>query len=477
MGKISILPIGDDADKREAWMASNLLFEKQKQDILQNHVRTVPVEEPLFVHSLPEPELFDYSFPRATRPAHEVAGSQVVSFFDDTDPLVQVIFSLKDTEALEGSKEGILLSLMFETLLEGSCGYTKKENIDFLDLLGTNYSFGLSSAFTVLNVNFLPAMKRFVHILKKPCFRKDALEKQKEIMVSALNCKKDSQQAIASRQLKQILYAGSVFDWSLDDAMEAVKSCSVKDIVDLHSKYLNPENLIVGVAGNVDVESFDRELEVAFKGWQSGKFERDKSPLPSLSADQEPVDLPMLRDQVIFVLGGPSEVSRYHSDREALTLANIIVFQSLGCRIFQLRERTGLFYTAGGGFPFTKDRQAGENRVLTILNPDKVEEGERGIRDVLKTVVEAGITEVELKAAKQSMFNSLISGAHTKGRVISGLIGLEDIGFDPDHYDKMWEKAKNLTVEDVNTAIKKHYKLDEMVRIRVGNLAEKSAAA
>jgi predicted Zn-dependent peptidase len=96
---------------------------------------------------------------------------------------------------------------------------------------------------------------------------------------------------------------------------------------------------------------------------------------------------------------------------------------------------------------------------------------------LLQKVIETGITEEELAAAKKTFFNQLLSMTGSKFMNLICLMSIEDYGFSTDHYEASWQKAKNLTVEDVNSAIKKHYKLGDMVRIRVGNFAGKVTTA
>src|SRR3989339_694134 len=85
------------------------------------------------------------------------------------------------------------------------------------------------------------------------------------------------------------------------------------------------------------------------------------------------VDSFMLRDQVMLLMGRPSNIDIYHDDYVPVKILDFIVFNSLGSRLFQLREQTGLFYTAFGMFAAGASRIFGFDYVGSILNLENVE--------------------------------------------------------------------------------------------------------
>jgi zinc protease len=464
--KVVTLPIGSNVFKLGALAAEQNLFANQLQVVLKKHQRTSELEPLKKVHSLPAAQKLNHEFLKPTHPKALVKGATVVYGYDAIDPVVSVAFSLKDVDSFILSKDGVLVAFMMGLLLEQSEGFSKQENHDFFGQLGTNYSFGLCSKFSGLNVDLSETLQRFVHVLKSPKFSQEALERSKEQNVLAISQQKNDGVQVGSRALFRAFYQGSCFDWDHDQIIEEIKNVTIGDLEKMHQQYLHPENIIIGVVGNFDYGFFNKELSKAFSGWLSPLVKKQEFPAPVVPKNlEEKIDMSLAQSCLFISL--PLDMNVFHPDNVALDLVTEVLFASLGSRLFRLRDRTGLFYFASGKIPCFRNKQGSISSIFALLNPERREEGEGAIGQMLAEVVQQGITIDELEAAKKSYCNSLLRLTGSKSLNLLYLVGLENSGFEEDHYDNLWQKAQSLTLEEVNAVIKKHYKLDQMFCIKV----------
>ncbi len=116
----------------------------------------------------------------------------------------------------------------------------------------------------------------------------------------------------------------------------------------------------------------------------------------------------MLRDQVVVLFGQPSHVTIYDKDLIPLKMLNYIAFHSLGSRLYQLRQESGLFYTAFGAWGAGASKDIGFDYMGAILSLDKLDQAEKGIRMLIDELAKDGVKEHEIAAARQLYLKSLI---------------------------------------------------------------------
>jgi len=219
-------------------------------------------------------------------------------------------------------------------LMEKSVGFSKTENVDSFELHGASYGFDEKGVnLSMINVGYQPVLKCLFHVLTMPEFESEALEKVKEIFIDSHKRSKDSPQSMAVRLLQSMVYRNHPYGWDYDDAIELVESLTVDDMRNLHRAYVSPANMMVVVSGDFDLDQMETSIKDVFDRWTGGLQYEVKVANGSFEPGRTK-DYPMLRDQVVLLLGQPSPVDMYHADRIPLKLANFICFYSLGSQLY-----------------------------------------------------------------------------------------------------------------------------------------------
>ena len=93
------------------------------------------------------------------------------------------------------------------------------------------------------------------------------------------------------------------------------------------------------------------------------------------------------------------------------------------------------------------------------------------VKSILKEfegAVTSGITESELRYAKESFLNSFVFEFDTKAKVINKLMTLEYYGYPKDYYQKQQQAVQNATLKAVNEAMQKRWKPEVLSILVVG---------
>jgi zinc protease len=469
MHRIDILPLPESkkALRADLKKQSDMLDQK----ILGHHVRTEPIEPPRAALTYPAPNSVDFTFPKPERIVTLDNGLQVLLCPRKNSPLISLSMTFKDSDYLESAKDGVLVDLMMGMLIEGSEKRDKQGNVACFEQYGASYSFAAQGAFfSSLSQDFEHIAHDFLNILTQPTFPKKSFEKVRAIFIDQYQRAKDSPKAVALQLLTNQIYRNHPYAWTFDEAVSIFEKATTQTLTHLHKQYINGKNMVLSVVGDFDNDTMERFIKQNFNALPQGDAIVVPTVPPTTEKIKDAIDFPMLRDQMIFLLGRPSALTMFHPDLIPLKLLNIICFGSMGSRIYKVREETGLFYGATGTFAAHATKQHGYDYMYMLISPENAPVAHTKIKEMLQDVGQNGITAPELEAARILYLKNLIDAVSDYtaiGRTINALYSRE-LGFD--YYDKVLERIQTITVDELNTIAKKYCTDGGWCRVRVGRI-------
>ena len=455
--------------KEGFWQRNQAHLKKIEEQILSVHQRTTEIEDPVIPEQYAHPKKLSFTFPRPTSEMVMDNGLQVVMHSDASLPLASMVLQFRNGSYYASSREGRLVGLMMGALIEGSTQFSKQQILDYFEANGVFYRLdGYGMSVSLISTNHIEVFDRALHILFNPKFDARALEHVKQLTIATLERSKDEPSDVAMRLLKNEIYKGTDNDWTADDIIATVKKLTVADVKALHASLIRPEAVVVSFAGQFDEAEVTGLLNKYFGGLSAGKFEPKLIGQSTFVPGAE-IDFVMQKDQVFFVMGQPSTVRMLDADYLPLRMLNLIAFYSLGSRLYQLREQTGLFYRASGGMAAGATvAEGGADSVYAILNPNTVADAEVQIRAMFTELAEHGVATEELEATRQLMLKQTIDLISTTQERASLFAGMKVLNLSPDYYDVLIARVNAMTVEELNLVAKKHFDTAKMARIRVG---------
>lgn len=469
MNQIEIVPVPEN--KREFIEASRKNWDKVERQILKAHKRTSPLEKPRVADTMKDPEPLDFTFPKPDRVLELENGLKIMLKSQKNWPIVAMCCRLKEAEYFARAREGRALGIMMSMLMEGSSGYTKKELVDFFEQRGVKYRFSSSGvSCTALAHDAVDVLERLAHIVMQPILPKESIDRIKARKCSHYYHVQDVSRTLAKRELLNLVYQGTPFSWTFDQAIQDLEHLTRADLIKLHQKYICPAHVMVSIVGDFDVDEMEKEARRIFSSWEEGGvYAPFKLPAASFVPGQQ-IDIPMLRNQVALMLGKPSPLTLYDDALIPIKMINSALFKSFGSRMYKLREQTGLFYSSRGKFAAQCSKFPGYDYVVTLVKGEQLKLAEEKICEVITQMGEHGMTEAELIAARQNQLKKLIDVTASCNRTAKAFIYQESLKLGFDYFDKVLQRVQTITLDEVNKAAAQYINAHDMARVRVGRV-------
>jgi zinc protease len=248
---------------------------------------------------------------------------------------------------------------------------------------------------------------------------------------------------------------------------ESLKKISRDDLVSFYKGAYGPKNAALVMVGDVTEAEAKKLATDVFGSW---KGDGGMAPLPPEGATAASrviiVDKP--ESPQTAVLAGQVGVARSNPDYEKLDVMNTVLGGMFSSRInLNLREDKGYSY---GAFSFI-----GQNRgVGPVMAGAAVRADATGpsIDEILKEVArmrDAGVTDDELKMAKDSMVRSLPANFETTFSTAGTLAQIYMYDLPLDYYQALPGRIEAMSKDDVGAVAKKYLTPDRMLIVAVGD--------
>ncbi|MEE4179908.1 pitrilysin family protein [Pseudomonas viridiflava] len=310
-----------------------------------------------------------------------------------------------------------------------------------------------------------PALKLFNEIIGKPVFPSDALERLRNQMLARIKNEKLQPRAIAWDELYKNIYGDHPYAHPTDGNEKGVTAITTEQLKAFHAKGYAAGNAVIAMMGDVS----RKEAEVI-----AAQVSASLPKGPALTEAGDPVEAKAGSRHFEFsstqmqILLGQSGISRNHPDYAALMAANSILGgHGFGSRLMtELREKRGLTYHVWSRF-LTK-KAPGIFMIELQTRAEMSENTLKLVQEIVRDFLASGPTQKELDDVKLE-----ITGSFPLEVAGNGAIGfrLADIGFYDlplSHFDDYMTAIRELTVEQVNSAMSRHLSADKMILVTVG---------
>ncbi len=154
-----------------------------------------------------------------------------------------------------------------------------------------------------------------------------------------------------------------------------------------------------------------------------------------------------------------------HPDYPALIVGNFVLGAgSLSSRLGdRVRQQEGLSYGVGSGFRSSPLDERATFYVYAIANPTNVPKLKVVIQEELSKLLKDGITEAELQATKDGYLERQRVSRADDGSLASIIEDTSNASRTMEYYAALEKRIAELTVDDVNEALRKHIKPKKLV--------------
>jgi len=357
----------------------------------------------------------------------------------------------------------------------GTKSQTGDQLDDFLEVRAAKVETGGGPDSTTINWSCLKGdlddvFKVFADLLQNPEFRADKLDIAQKGEYDGISRRNDQIGGIAARESAKLAY-GANNPYTREPEYATVGAVTRQDLIDWHAKYVQPNNIILGISGDFDSAAMEAKLRAAFEAWPKG---------PALPKDEiryapaKPGYYLVPKDDVnqssihMVALG----ITRDNPDYYAISVFNEAFGGGFSSRLFNdIRTKRGLAYSVGGGI----GANFGHPGVLQVVIGTKSQSTIEAIQaagDDIDDLARNPISEDEIQRAKDAILNTFIFRLDSPDKILAERMTYEYYGYPPDWLDKYQAEIKKVTAADVSRVAAKYMHRDQLAVLVVGNTNE-----
>lgn len=445
-----------------------------ERSILEVHVRTSPVEDGVWVNTLPQqqPLAFTYPKPIVTNLDN---GIELVYHHNTVVPNVVCLLSFKANHYYEPEHQAGILGFLLRVMTESIKGHTDQSFAQMLESAGIYIGAGSDTmAIRCLHGDFKKALSILGEILTKPSFDNAIIEKVRNQIINDLDELWDSPIDFVDQLAKEAVYKDHHYSKNALGNHESIKNISVADLKTWYEQYITPLQTTMVIVGDLSAYDVEETVTSTLKQWR-GQLIHDLDFTAIQPLPQQKFQVRLDRDQAVLGFIAPS-ISRKDPDFNALALLDMIVCgganASPSSRLFQLREKTGLFYVIGGSLIYGAHEQPGMVFLKTTVATEKVDLAQKLILEALDTVQQHGVTHDELERAKNLLLASSVELFESNAQMAQTFLFLKKLHLSFNLFDKQAEMLSILTIEQVNNLAKRFCNRDTLSSLVIGKIED-----
>ncbi len=298
-------------------------------------------------------------------------------------------------------------------------------------------------------------------IVLHPSFDPQEFEREKEVVLREIDEREDSPGSRVSRMFFEGLFDYHPYGRPIIGYREVVKELSREDLMRFYNEHYHPENMLLVVTGDIEVEAVIESAIQWFDDVPAGQPPHfsppSEPPLSGVRLVEEYADI----RSVYWMLGFHGPSLRETGDAYALSMAAAILGGGRSSRLYRsIREEKGLVSSISASFlPLTDE---GVAMVRVVASPENHEMAKSAVRKEIKTFLEEGPTEEEMKRARTMIASSLLfsmEGASGR-RDQYGYFGVADnLGYLRGYL----EGIQTVTIDEVTEISRKYLSSDDFL--------------
>lgn len=374
-------------------------------------------------------------------------------------------------------------------MLRGTDKHTRQQLQDELDKLGARLSAASAPGVVQFSIetkreNFAKVVDLLIEVMKQPTFpvtEFDILRREKRDYLSkGLTEPNLLAPRALQRQLNPYDKADVRYIPTIEEEIARLDAVTVDQVKQLYQKQLGGQNSTLAVVGDFDdlpaTQAPLPTLRKLLADWKSDTpYERIARPAKTTVEGKKDSILTPDKENAIYIAGHYIAMTDADPDYPALEIANFVLgggtlSSRLGNRV---RQKDGLSYGVGSRFSADAKDKAGRFMLFAICNPKNIDKVDKAIAEEIEKMLKDGITSDELAEAKKSYLEREKVSRATD-QALAGLLATslyEDRTMA--YYSDLEKKIEALTVDGVNTALRKNFDLKKLVIVRAGDFNKK----
>ena len=301
--------------------------------------------------------------------------------------------------------------------------------------------------------------------LREPALDEAEFDKARQQTAAGLRRTLDSTGAQAGGLLSRRLFPPDHPDHHPDPQadLERLGRLTVDHVRAFHRRHVGSDQLVLALAGDLDVEQARAAAEQALGSWaphgQTARFADQAAPEAPGRAERAIAD----RQNLDVRLGHALTLRRGDPDYLALFAGVYVLGGSFSGRLMStVRDEQGLTYGVGSRLAGMGVEHDGYWRTAITLSQDNLERGIDATMEQIRLFCNEGVTDDELREKLTAIAGGYKVGLATTGGLAASLLVNAERGFPTGYLDDYPALIEALTADQVNAAIARHLDPDAL---------------
>ncbi|MBN2829600.1 MAG: insulinase family protein [Candidatus Cloacimonetes bacterium] len=307
------------------------------------------------------------------------------------------------------------------------------------------------------NDRLAQAIEILADVLEKPTFPMEHIKQYRQTCISSLDRMKDYPASIAYRQFKQYLFGSdSNFVGSLGEKKH-LQIITRNQLLDWYAKYYQKAPLYISIVGNIDFKEVKALFEKQFK--QKRKPINLRRRLTAHTPAKRTKIVTNDETQAVIYCGGKACTISEREYNTAFFVLSQIIGGEMNSRLFNLlREKHGLAYSVS--FDVHSYKDFGYYAINCITDRENDKFAIELIKQVLSDIVKNGVTEEELRVARNYIKGQRLIGEESMMSQAKILSYLRALGYDYQYYLERDKRLESVTCETMQQLAKEYLNED-----------------
>ena len=384
-------------------------------------------------------------------------------------PMANIRFFCLGGLSAETKKNNGISNLMVGLLLKGTKTRKEAEITSSFEEKGAYISSDSSTDCFSININCQSkdlsfSLEMLQDIIINSVFPEQEFVKVVERTQGLIKRENDNAFKLGYKAMKKGIFGQSPYALNQIGTEQSILDISVLQVKEFYKKFLIPDNIVISIVGDIDVQQTKKELEGYFEKIPKKK-QQSFMPITSLQVlKEEDVQIDLEKEASVYIIGFKGALFS-NDDKYALDVL-FTCMSGAGGRLFSaLRNDNALTYSQGGssdsslygGFCYFYLQSSAE----TVVQAKKI------LIDQIDGIFSKPLTKEEINAAKKTLiFNR--KSAMQSNSLQSALMGSDEIfGEGYEAYNVYATKIKDIKYKDVRSVAKKYIDLTRSFSVTV----------
>ncbi|MCH7762233.1 MAG: insulinase family protein [Candidatus Marinimicrobia bacterium] len=417
------------------------------------------------------------SISKQIKTSRPIRGLQLKTLKTPVRDVVTLTGSILGGDQFSPADNAVVPDLTADMLDEGTTKHTKFEISEILESVGASLSFSsdkyrLRFSAHCLKQDVPLVIELLGEQLRYPVFNKNDLKNLKKRHIGSLKRANEDTRSRAGGKFSRILYPEGHPNYSMaiEDEIADVEKTTINDLKKFQKNY-GLGNMTLVAVGDIDKSALEISLKKAFGDWKQSELAMPEK-ISKANDVSNIIEYVTMEDKtsVDMFFGVPIGIDRDHPDYYALMVGNYILGGNFSARLMQsIRDEKGLTYGIYSNISGVNNGSDGYWNVWGTFSPDLLKEGKEATIEQINLWVK-NVTEEELTAKKETITGSFKVGLATTGGLAGQILTNVERGYPDTMLDEYPNIIKDLTLNQVNKAIKKYISPDMLVIVAAGSI-------